>query len=151
MACEICGKEDNLVKAKIEGAVLEVCKSCAEAGEIVEKPQKKTKKKPKKRKKKSKSYEMKEELVRNFDKEVKSAREDKGLSMKELAEEIKEKESVIKRIEQGKLNPSKDLAKKLERTLEISLYEKMKPADYDSKSSKSSKEMTIGDVADIKK
>jgi len=34
-ACEMCGKDSSLVKARIEGAELEVCNDCARYGQII--------------------------------------------------------------------------------------------------------------------
>lgn len=150
MGCEICGKEGKLVKAKIEGAVLEVCESCAETGEIIDEP-KPVKKKVKEKSSKKKPEAEKQELVRNYQNLVKEAREERELSIEELAESINEKESVLKRVEQGRLNPSKKLAKKLKNKLGVSLYEEIKVEDYKSSKDKETKEMTVGDIAEVKK
>lgn len=149
MRCEICGKETDLVKAKIEGAVLNVCESCAEAGEKIE-TSKESKKVPKKKKSK-KIPRDEEELILNFNEAVRNSREEKELSMKELANSINEKKSVIKRIEHGDLKPPKSLADKLERELDISLYEKLDTSSYESGKSSDREEVTVGDVAEVKK
>jgi len=44
-----------------------------------------------------------------------------NLKIKDLAKEIKEKESIMARVESGKLKPTIDLARKLERFFGIKL------------------------------
>jgi len=37
--CEMCGKEDRLVTAEVEGGELQVCSVCSKYGKIKKKPQ----------------------------------------------------------------------------------------------------------------
>jgi putative transcription factor len=59
------------------------------------------------------------EYVEDFGILVRRAREALGLSQAELAVQVKTKETVIKKIEQGEFNPPIDLARRLEKTLKI--------------------------------
>ncbi len=147
-SCELCGKKaDKLTKSKIEGAVLKACDSCAEMGEKVQKSR------SNKRKTTKKSYskrKRKEEVLKpDYGKLVKKARDKKKLSISEVAKNLKEKESVIKRIEQGELKPDKALANKLEKEFSIELY--TSPAVNDVNQNRGdTRKATLGDVADIK-
>ncbi|GBC75335.1 hypothetical protein HRbin06_00653 [archaeon HR06] len=121
--CEVCGKEiygkRNYVD--IDGAVMLVCEACSKLGRIVNPPKKLP---PKKVVKKTKeSFEENKILKRDYHMIIRKARERLGLSQEELAQRIKEKSSVIKLLEAGKLQPDDNLTKKLERFLRIELYE----------------------------
>ncbi len=62
-------------------------------------------------------------LIEGYGKKIMQARQKKGLTLKELAMKIYEKESVIQRIEAEKFNPSDKTIKKLEKELETKLTE----------------------------
>lgn len=148
MECELCGREvENLKKVKIESTVLEVCDSCAKAGKTV-----KTKKSSKNKSKKSKKNKKPDKyLVADFGELIKGKREEKDLKIEDLASQINEKASVVRRLEQGKLKPDENLAKKLNKNLGIELYREGKKQSYQTtKKSKSEKELTMGDVAEVK-
>lgn len=115
MECEICGSGADR-KAEIEGAVLNVCKSCAGAGrEIIEQ-------KPKAPKFARLPEEMRSMLTEDFSQAVKTAREKRRLSQEQLASAIKEKLSIIKRVEDG-WKPPLQTARKIEKFLGIRLVE----------------------------
>jgi len=61
------------------------------------------------------------ELIENFGEKVKKAREKIGWKQEDLAREIKEKESIIRKIETMEITPSLDIIKKLEKVLNIKL------------------------------
>jgi len=131
-SCELCGNDsDSLKKAKIEGATLKVCNSCADLGETVKTKSKKRKKKKKKSRTRRKKRDTKT-LANNYGNLVKQAREDEKLSIKEVAESMNEKESVIKKIENQELKPDKSLASKLSKEFGIDLYVNPKVSDIDT-------------------
>lgn len=144
--CELCGKDTDSTKTvKIEGAKLDVCDSCADMGEEVKTGGKKKQKKSKSSSRRSRSKDV---LVNDYGKKVKQAREDETLSIKELADDLNEKESLIKKIEQQQLKPDKPLARKLSKRFNIELYTNPEVADY-SKSKTTDRKATMEDVADI--
>ena len=61
------------------------------------------------------------ELVENYGELVREARIKIGLAQEELASQVGEKATVIKKIEHGELRPSIELARKLEKILRIRL------------------------------
>ncbi len=143
-SCELCGKDaDSIVKAKIEGAKLDVCESCAEMGETIDTPKKKVKKKKAARPRES------EVLVDDYGNRVKKARETEEISIKELSDELNEKSSLISKIEKQDLKPDRTLAQKLSKRLDIELYTKPEVMDYDSGSNADSRKATLEDVAEV--
>jgi putative transcription factor len=149
-SCELCGQDaDSLTKTKIEGAKLDVCESCAEMGEKVETPSKNVRKKKKKHSSRKKKRDTKS-LANNYGELVKNAREDKQLSIQELSDELNEKASLLKKIEQEKLKPEKSLAGKLEKKFGIELYVNAEVSDYDDRETGDDRKATLGDVADVK-
>ncbi len=156
MKCEVCGEEDDLKKTNVEGAVLQLCEDCQETGEVVESSSSTGSSRSGSRKKSSrkrrKPKQQQKHLVRDFDSKVKQAREDRDWTVEDLADRLKVKESIVHRIESGKLKPDQDLAKKLRKTLDVELYERASEADYESmRSDSAGGEATIGDVAKVRK
>lgn len=162
MECEICGKpvpENNPIKAKIEGSVMVVCKECSKLGKIQKAPpkpkfvkQNKTKRPTTTRNKPySRNDEPSEELIEDFNVEVRKAREAKNWSREVLGKKINERVSVINRIEAGKMTPDTKLTRKLENTLGITLLEKVDKIDLNQFMSSSSGERTLGNVMKIKR
>ena len=160
--CEICGTEikGRPAKVNIEGSELEVCSKCAQYGTSVEtrtqpKQQvpgktttaKKTEKKPypKKTKFEGPTYE----LVDGYDQIIRDTREQLEWTQEELAAKIKEKESLIKKIERGEIVPEDSVRKKLERALNIQLTEKVEEIDMGGEGT--SKNTTLGDIVKIKR
>ena len=148
--CQLCGEEtDSTTKTKIEGAVLQVCDSCAEMGEEVKTTSKNKSRKKKKKKRKRRKKRNDEVLINDYGKQVKKARESKQLSIMELADDLNEKESLLKKIEQQELKPEKSLAQKLEKKFNIELYTVPEAWDQETDSG-DDRSATLGDVAEVK-
>lgn len=150
MPCEMCGKDEQLVKALVEGSILNVCKQCAQYGQIIETPKiEVTINRPIYPVKHSE--EQVEDIIPNYPTLIKQAREQKNLTQEEVAKDIAEKESVIHKLESGHMKPSVKLAKKLEQYFRITLTEKEgdklppKPKKLDFKDPT----LTIGDLVNI--
>jgi putative transcription factor len=151
MRCEICGKKiiGSPMRTKIESSIMLTCNECAKFGKIQREPPKPKPRRPIKRTQRRR--EPSEEVVEDYNKIIRDSREKKGWSREELAEKLYEKASVINRVESGKMVPDLKLARKLERTLHITLIEKsedLTPQDMDSASARGA---TIGDIARIKR
>ena len=91
------------------------------------------------------------ELAEDFNILVRQARESKGWTREELGAKINERVSVINRIESGKMEPDSKLAKKLEKTLNITLIEKYDDMDLESFKSSASGPNTLGSIVKIKR
>ena len=90
------------------------------------------------------------ELVNNFGQLVRQARECLGMSHKDLGGKIRERVSVLRKIEMGKMVPDLGLAERLEHTLKIKL--RVPPTDPKAQISSSSKPRgtTLGDLIKFK-
>lgn len=157
MQCEMCGKESNLIRALIEGTELKVCPRCGKHGKIVGivKPDSpKEKKKLEKIEKRQVENVIEKEIlsfiVPDFANKIRAKREASGLSQKDFAKQINEKESVFQKIESGKVVPSIALARKLERLLSIKLIDAKEEEKANFEKMKSS-EFTIGDFITVRK
>lgn len=162
MECEICGKpvpENNPIRAKIEGSVMVVCKECSKLGTIQKAPPKpKFRQQPKgktpkntKNRNYSRNDEPTEELIEDFELEIRKAREAKNWSREDLGKKINERVSVITRIETGKMTPDTKLTRKLEKALNIKLLEKVNTVDLNQFINSSSGERTLGNIMKIKR
>ncbi|OYT56750.1 MAG: TIGR00270 family protein [Desulfurococcales archaeon ex4484_217_2] len=89
------------------------------------------------------------EIVEDYAERIRRAREALGWSTSILAQKIKEKESVVRRIEAGKLKPTIELAKKLEKILKITLLEPIVP-EYTTKLGPK-ESLTLGDIVVLRK
>lgn len=65
------------------------------------------------------------DLIENYGEIIRKARMKMGISQEELAKQISEKLTIIKKIEQGTFKPSIELARKLEKFLKIKIIEKV--------------------------
>lgn len=93
-------------------------------------------------------YDQMDELAQDYDQRIRTAREQAGLTQEELANQLNEKTSLIRKLEHGDVLPSDDVQKKLERHLDISLVEGPSGEDEETEweSSGSSGTYTLGDV-----
>lgn len=90
------------------------------------------------------------EVVSDYAERVRRARERLGWSQKMLAERVRESENVIRRIELGKLKPTIDLARRLERVLGIKLLEPVVEEPETSDRERGGFHLTLGDIAEIR-
>lgn len=146
-SCELCGSSsDSLKKVKIEGTKLKVCDSCADMGEEVGSSSNKKRKKKKKSRTKRSSDKV---LVSNYGEKIKEARESEQLSISEVADDLNEKESLLRKLESQDLKPDKPLANKLSKKFGVTLYTNPDVADYSQTDNADSRKATMEDVADI--
>ena len=89
-------------------------------------------------------------IVENYAELVKKKRESIGLTQKEFANKINEKESTIHKIETGVWQPNLILAKKLEKTLGLKLIEEHQEK-HESSKNKKIEGFTLGDFINVKK
>ena len=165
--CEMCGRPVHRREAYIvylEGTRLMVCPSCYSRiarraskalpyTEAMRRPRQGTRRPAPKPKVKPRRVNLDEfEVVPDYAKRVKRARERLGWSQRTLAQAVREGENVIKRIEAGKLTPSIDLARRLEKVLGIKLLE---PVVEESSAAlppaERVKDITLGDIVVVRK
>ena len=172
--CEMCGAEtDSPTAVKIEGAEIDVCDDCAEFGTEVRQPASEsastkystgssdggssassggggasgssggsTSRAPD-------MFDDMEEVAQDYDERIRSAREASGLSQEELAKELNEKASLIRKLERGSMLPSDSVQSKLERRLDIALTEGG-VEDTEWEGGSASGEYTLGDMVQRK-
>jgi uncharacterized protein (TIGR00270 family) len=143
--CELCGKEAPLITAIVEGTQMTVCQNCGKFGKVIQKPvghffQKLVVSTP----------ETAEVVVSDYAQIIHQAREKSGMTMKEFAMTLNEKESIIHKIENSQFVPPIGMARKFEKLLHIKLVEIEKEEKNES-AGKSSGSLTIGDIINLKK
>ena len=172
--CEMCGAEQSsLTTTKVEGAELELCSDCAEFGtEVTTQSSGSSTNKYStssssataggssgsgssgsggssssggSTRRRSDMFDDMEELAADYDDRIRGARESASLTQEELADDLNEKTSLIRKLERGDILPSDDVRAKLERKLDITLTEgtDVEDAEWSGGSSGST---TLGDV-----
>jgi len=123
MQCEMCGKEEKLVVAIIEDVKMNVCSECAKfSSRTLREPVEPALEAPKRKKRiKETKEEIVEMIIPDFSKKIRKAREKLGLDQEKFGEKVGLKESIIHKMETGDYTPSIDIARKLERLLQIKL------------------------------
>ena len=158
MECEICGSEihGGSFKVTIDGSELDACGKCSQLGTVANKRSPVSKKVapvarhlPTRRPTKRKLEAMSDELVDDYETVIRDARRDRGWSQDQLAGKIKEKASLLKKIERGDITPEDSVIKKLEHTLNVKLTERTGESDWSGGSL--NKGTTLGDIVKIKR
>ncbi|WP_135807102.1 multiprotein bridging factor aMBF1 [Halorussus marinus] len=166
--CEMCGAETGSPKTiKVEGAELDVCDNCSDFGTEVKTQQDTGSTSTKystsssssggssspstssssSRSRRSDMFDDMDEIAQDYDERVRNARETAGLSQEDLANDLNEKASLIRKIERGDMLPSDEVQEKLESELDISLTAGASPdEDEDWDGGSSTGEYTLGDV-----
>jgi len=91
-----------------------------------------------------------DELAQDYDERIRSARESQGLSQSDLARQLNEKASLIRKLERGDTLPSDDVQRTLERALDVDLSAGGTAGDTEWESDSSTGEYTLGDVVERK-
>lgn len=169
--CEMCGAETASPKTvKIEGAEIQVCDDCADFGtEVRTESSESTSTKYSTGSSSSSSsggssssssssssgnsgrrrdmFDEMDEVVPDYDERIRDAREGADLTQEELADELNEKVSLIRKLERGDVLPSDGVQRKLERRLSISLTAGGSAGDDEEwDGGKSTGSYTLGDV-----
>ena len=154
--CEMCGAplKGKGITVSYEGSIITVCPSCynkiKKAAKVVDEKQLIKKNEAKKKIKAlapKLSTEVELEVVDDYYKLIKEARERLGLSQQQLAQQLKVSENIIKRFESGKLKPTIQQARQLEKILGIKL---LRPVESEEESEEADFELTLGDVVNIR-
>ncbi|MDW0119656.1 MAG: multiprotein bridging factor aMBF1 [Nitrososphaeraceae archaeon] len=127
-SCEICGTQilDYGEKVYVEGNLITVCKTCSKRGKP-SKNQQEIQRKPAMRPKKIEkldkiTFDDSAVLINNFSEVIRNSRMANGLTHEQLGLLIKERVSLLRKIESGTLKPDEGLSRKLERFFRINLY-----------------------------
>ncbi|MGP8319601.1 MAG: multiprotein bridging factor aMBF1 [Methanosarcinaceae archaeon] len=158
MECEICGAEihGESIKVAIDGSELDVCGKCSQHGTVTNKRTPVSRKVtpvarqlPIRRSRKRSFDIVSDELVDDYETIIRDKRRNRGWTQDQLAEKIKEKVSLLKKIERGEITPEDTFIKKLEHTLDIKLTERTKESEWSGGSL--NKGTTLADIVKIKR
>jgi len=126
--CDICGKDLELFRVRIEGSLVNACENCSRFGYVIshagvlERNETGTSKTTKNKI----EEEIVEFPVENLGDLIENHRGKMNLSQKELALKLNEKESIIQKIENDQIIPDVKLINKLEKFFHVKLTEKNK-------------------------
>ena len=148
MDCEICGRQNADIDAFIEKVKMRVCDECSKLGKVVYVDRPASQTRPRFSAPAREKIDI--ELVEDYAEIIRKARNSKGLTRKQLGDQIDEKESYLERIEKGTTPPNDKMAKKLMRKFDIKLYEEVAPS-FSGGKPKPDAEITFGDIVSIKK
>lgn len=143
----------NIVQ--IGKAKLIVCNDCKKFGSNVvqttsKQPTPKVAYVPKKIVKKAHEVNLPEYTIReDYAEIIKKGRENMGMTQDMLASTVGERLSVIKKIESGKMKPTIELAKKIEKLLKVSLLE-IDSSKFEIEKLSKKSDLTVADILDIK-
>ena len=88
------------------------------------------------------------DIVPDYGEVIRRAREAKGWTQAALAQKLRVSESIVRKLEAGKMKPSIDLAKRLERVLRIKLLEPVIEEEYVGEDEE--EVVTLGDVVVVR-
>ena len=164
MQCEVCGRQifGDPVRAIIEGAKMTVCSKCGKLSSGFWEP--KAQPQPRARtgiqrqatpisySKRTQMPTVAEslELVSDLGQRVREARRGLDMSHEDLGRKIREKVSLIRKIESGKMVPDNAVVEKLEHTLKIKLRAPAEETRVQSAVSSKPRGTTLGDLIQFK-
>jgi len=159
MQCELCGSDYGECRpAIVDGVKMLLCPGCMRHGKGISVSSSTNNKSPnillqriKKPREKDVYKDMNKELVMGWNEIIRKARKKKDLTREELGFRIGERTVTISKIENGDLRPSDKLIKKLEKNLDIVLFEEVKKISQISAGSRSDGGLTLGDFIKTEK
>jgi|SRR3989344_2958695 len=144
-ACDMCGKETALVTAEVEGVDLKVCSNCSRFGTIKQKVD--TIRVPQQKMHKEQPFRV----TGSYATILRQAREKQGLSQEDFAMFLQEKESIVSKWEQGRMQPSVEVARRLEKTLGVSLVVEDVEQAVEKEKNVRADGFTLGDFMKVRK
>jgi putative transcription factor len=168
--CDICGRQihgkPNLII--VEGARMTACEACASLGTPYQEPKAipftasmpapkrvpvaapgPVPPRPADRRAPREVQEL--DIADNYPQIIQKARRKHQLSQEDLAMKVKERLSVIQKIELGKIAPNMRLAKELEHVLRVKLLVLTSEPPVPKPAPSATKEITLADVAKIRR
>ena len=162
MNCDICGRNisEQAFRVKVEGAKLLVCNSCQSLGKpyheepILKPPSSPPRTQVERRvavgKMATLPMGMDEfDIAEDYAERVRRQRMKLGITQEDLAKRVKERLSLIQKIETGKMLPEQRLCRALEHELRIKLLVPRKEVS-DVPKTTVPKQVTLGDIIRIK-
>lgn len=157
--CEMCGSKiaGRPYRALVDGVEMVLCASCylklvrsGRAQPVREPPRRARVGGPQRREKPIRRVTIELlDLVEDYPDLIRQAREAKGWDLKTLAQKLRISESMLRKIEQGKLKPPIDLARKIEKILKIRILE---PTELEEEyEAPPPGKLTLGDVVIVRR
>jgi len=156
MLCELCGRQGELFKAKVEGTELTVCKNCSKYGKVLGYAASPSKNDFEKRKQESHASqkptinEPEEFILSNYSELIRKKREQLKLNQEDFAKLLNEKLSILHKIETDSFEMSIEQAKRFEKILHLKLVEIFKEPEVKIQHEKK-EGFTLGDFIKVKK
>jgi len=168
--CDICGRQIHAKPNRIvvEGAVMMACESCARHGTPYQEPKavapfplvptmkprsvisrRPIARLPTDRRAPREVQEL--DLADSYPQIIQKGRKKHGLSQEDLAMKVKERLSIIQKIELGKMTPDLRLARTLEHVLRVKLLVPRTEPPVPKLPASATKELTLADIAKIRK
>lgn len=176
LTCDICGRviEGEPVVVEVDGAVLNLCQRCASkyinvkgvkilSGNIQPQaaqprtplPARRLQPQPRPQQRRAGDVSIRQaerlEIIENFGEVIKDARTRMGMSRDVLAGMLGIKESTLRNIEEGKLIPDINLARKIEKVLRVKLLVEGEEYSESGTGGAGIGEVTLGDIVEIRK
>ena len=172
--CDICGRETQVNRYRIEGAEVVACASCGRHGTLIEEPHRPSVKNstykgsypplntgksftPKRKsppQRKFSNQKGDKVLIEHYGRAITAARDKMGITRQELAKSLFIRETLLTKIEAENIRPSDEVIKKIEKALNIVLFEESTETVTqfsNQQSTTPSRSMTLGDFATIRK
>ncbi len=151
----MCGREESLVAAEVEGAELNICPACAKHGQVKKMPGPSSFFSAGRLFSSEQKFVQKEKLefkvTDGYPSLLRSAREKLGMNQEDFAKLLNERESVVAKWESGGLKPRIEAARQIGRILGINLVEEDEEVGGKIELSRKNDEPTLGDFVKVRK
>ena len=144
-SCDMCGRQGGLLTAEVEGVEMNVCQNCARFGTIKRKAE--TMRVPQKNMHKEQPFRV----ISSYASVLRQTREKQGLSQEDFARLLQEKESIVAKWEQGRMPPSVEVARRLEKMLGVSLVTEDVEQTFENDKNVRKDVFTLGDFMKVRK
>lgn len=141
VACELCGKEVPTSRVAVDDVAMRACASCAKFGKPLAEPPRPV---PSRagaggggapgagasgsRWFKDVYAEIETDLIPDYPRKIRAARERAGWSREELGKRLNEKVSIVEKLESGAFRPDDAMARKIQKVLGVKVLEALAPA-----------------------
>lgn len=158
MDCDMCGREQAVLRASVEGSTMSLCEGCSKFGKVVGRIAVAAAAKKKEEKVAAAVPEDETDfIVANFGQLLKQKREEMGrkledsfMKLEDFAKLIAVKESVLHKMETGAYKPNVEEAKRIGKLIGLKLVEKVEEVESLVPEPKKD-QLTLGDMIKIKK
>ena len=153
--CEVCGMEIKgpAYRAEVDGVEMTLCPSCyyklsrSGRAKLVRRRGGEKRRVARPRRPRIEMYD----LVSDYDARIRSAREARGWSTRVLAQKLRISEAMLKKIEAGRMRPTIDLARRIEKLLKIELLVPSEVEAEEEYTGPPPTSLTLGDIVVVRR